>query len=82
MNQLGLSNLYAEWEAEERHPMHLAAHGAAKLARVWQGCTWGRMERHFCTDEEDRIPDDDGEGISLEEMFKTLSDWRLPLVSK
>lgn len=51
--------------------MHLAAHGAAKLARVWQGCTWGRMERHFCTDEEDTIPDDDGEGISLEEMFKT-----------
>jgi hypothetical protein len=29
------------------------------------------MERHFCTDEEDTIPDDDGEGISLEEMFKT-----------
>jgi hypothetical protein len=73
LDELGLPNLYAEWQKANRDPSYLAARGAAKVGRVWQGSTWGCVER--CAYDEDARPENDGEGVSLAGMFKSRTYW-------
>lgn len=60
LENFDLADLYVAWRANECDSVYLAARGAAKLGRVWQGSTFGCVER--CSDGEDGRPEDDGEG--------------------
>ena len=44
LKEIGLFHLYEEWRSVERDPLYLAAHGTTKLAKVWQGSTFGSQE--------------------------------------
>jgi hypothetical protein len=69
LKEIDLFHLYEEWQSVERDPLYLAAHGAAKLAKVWQGSTFGCQEP--CYYRPDKRPEDDGEGVTLKETFES-----------
>jgi hypothetical protein len=69
LKEIDLFRLYEEWQSVEGDPVYLAAHGAAKLAKVWQGSTFGCREP--CYYHPNERPEDDGEGVTLREMFES-----------
>jgi hypothetical protein len=69
LKEIDLFHLYEEWQSVEGDPLCLAAQGAAKLAKVWQGSTFGCQEP--CYYHPDERPEDDGEGVTLREMFES-----------
>jgi hypothetical protein len=66
---IDIFHLYEEWRSVERDPLYLAAHATAKLPKVWQGSTFGCQEP--CYYHPDERPEDDGEGVTLREMFES-----------
>lgn len=69
---MGLTYLFEQIGKSAQGPLSLAARGASRIAKVWQGSEWNCLQNEACAV---RRPDDDGEGVSLREMHEKRAQW-------
>jgi len=73
-HNMELDYLFEDWESNiaAHNALYTAARGAAEIASVWQGSEWNCLERESC---EGSRPENDGEGVTLKEMFERRARW-------